>query len=355
MANGLNDRGIVVTVAMWNAPAVEVEEMSDWQDIQVGPGEIVNPNMPRPARMVARYYRTMLWLRHLIKVEKFDLVLVTSPQCALAVRVALGSLILKKKVPCVSWVHSDLNNLGRNVFDRIPRLLRLCDGHLAITASLASSLKRLCQGVPVYLAPNPVFDKYPPIIRRPALGEASKFLFIGRLVREKRVDRVLKGLAMTGREGWVLSIIGDGTEKPDLVTLASNLGISDRVSWLGFCPNPWSRIDEASALLLTSEYEGSPLVAVESMARGVAVLAEDCPGGIADLVIDGRTGYTVRHGDIDAFSNLLARVIDGRLLLPPQDSIVAAVSQYSYGKVFTNYERKIRHLIGRAWQMESNF
>lgn len=108
-----------------------------------------------------------------------------------------------------------------------------------------------------------------------------KILVVARLEPEKKVGlaigffaQVVKFLEKTAPINAVLIIVGDGSERKDLETLASNLKISDRVSFEGSQDSkPYYSI--ADLVLVTSEYEGYGLVAVEGLAAGKQVISTD--------------------------------------------------------------------------------
>ncbi|MBN3843441.1 glycosyltransferase [Burkholderia sp. Ac-20349] len=106
-----------------------------------------------------------------------------------------------------------------------------------------------------------------------------------------------------------LVLLGDGPDRSTLEQLAAELGIRDAVSFAGYCANPFPFIRAAEALVLSSRYEGAPMVLGEAMALGTPVLAADCPTGPRDMLDKGNAGLLVPVGDIDAMSAALARIV----------------------------------------------
>lgn len=116
------------------------------------------------------------------------------------------------------------------------------------------------------------------------------FLAMGRLVREKRFDHLLRAFSAAEMGSAVrLVICGDDPERrgPELWALAKSLGIDDRLVIHPFVENPFPLVDAARALVLSSATEGFPNVLIESMACGIPVLSTDCESGpreILDLI-----------------------------------------------------------------------
>jgi glycosyltransferase involved in cell wall biosynthesis len=83
-----------------------------------------------------------------------------------------------------------------------------------------------------------------------------------------------------------LVIVGGGDDGPKLKHLAADLGISNKVVFVGEVSNPYPYMKHADLFVLSSLYEGFGLVIVESLATGTPVVSVDCPGGIRDILIE---------------------------------------------------------------------
>lgn len=121
---------------------------------------------------------------------------------------------------------------------------------------------------------------------------------MGRLGKEKSFDVVLKAVAELAKEEDVFLVhIGEGPELPHLKALAKELGIADRVLFLG--PVPYRKIGGyyrlAELFLFASETETQGLVIWEAQAMGVPVVAVGAEG-VLEGVEDGKTGFLVPPG-----------------------------------------------------------
>jgi len=172
-------------------------------------------------------------------------------------------------------------------------------------------------------------------------------IWAGRLVKGKRVDLLLEALALT--EGTRLNVVGDGPEQDAIESRARDLGISDRVSFLGRL-DP-SKVQEELALsdvlLLGSDHEGLPHVAVEARAAGVPVVAPDGPWA-REVVVDGETGALVPEVSPEAFAAVLRRLrddVEWRLRLGRQAREQA--KRWSLDTAVDRIERLLAEAVGK--------
>jgi glycosyltransferase involved in cell wall biosynthesis len=100
----------------------------------------------------------------------------------------------------------------------------------------------------------------------------EKYVYIGRLRREKRPDWAIKAAI----ENKVpIGVIGDGDLSAELREEYSNK--KEFVTFHGFVDNPWSRLKKDTLIIMPSEYEGDGLVAVEAIINGFAIIVSDNP------------------------------------------------------------------------------
>ncbi len=98
-----------------------------------------------------------------------------------------------------------------------------------------------------------------------------------------------------------LLLVGDGPDAPNILSLAADLGLKDRVIFLGGQDMVESVLCKADLFLLPSGSEAFGLAALEAMACGVPVVGS-IVGGLPELVSDGQTGYLEPVGDIGAMA-----------------------------------------------------
>jgi glycosyltransferase involved in cell wall biosynthesis len=127
---------------------------------------------------------------------------------------------------------------------------------------------------------------------------------------EPQKDHATLFQALTGllREVWQLDLIGDGALMSEAQAMTRELGLAERVRFLGQRTDVAERLAEAQIALLISNWEGFPRSILEAMRAGLPVVASDV-GGIAESVKDGETGFVVRQGDVDGLRQRLRELL----------------------------------------------
>lgn len=134
-------------------------------------------------------------------------------------------------------------------------------------------------------------------------------LGIGRLEWQKGFDRLLQGFCRLAHSDVDLVILGEGSERENLLRQAHELGLEKRTHLLGRVVDvrPWYR--HAQCFVLSSRYEGWPNVLMEALANGCPAISFDCKYGPSEIIEHGRTGLLVTEGDIEALTGAIARVL----------------------------------------------
>lgn len=146
-------------------------------------------------------------------------------------------------------------------------------------------------------------DRVEPVVqdRRPVIGCAA------RLEDQKQLDVLVE--ALTDLPGVQLVLVGDGTRRADLESLAARLEVTDRVTFVGWVTDarPW--ISSFDVYVLPSRDEAFPLSIVEAMFAGVPVVASDV-GSVSEAIRHGDTGLLVASGDRLALIDAIRSVLD---------------------------------------------
>jgi len=263
----------------------------------------------------------LLWrrrsLRRLLRSRPYDALVSHLPYCDLV------SLIAGTSVPRVCHLHAHLGSVAevaqqsfvnRTRWRLLQRLYRKRAAALIVhTARTLEGIEGLEQ-VRAVEVPNAVEahvlraraqDAAPP--NWP--GPGTRVVAVGRLARQKRFDVLLRGMAHARAAGIEASlvIVGEGPERAALEGLVGELGLQDRVALPGYSDNPFPAVRHADLFVLSSDWEGFPIVILESMALGTPVLSTDCPTGPGEMLAGG-VGRLVPTGDPRALGDALAEM-----------------------------------------------
>lgn len=139
----------------------------------------------------------------------------------------------------------------------------------------------------------------------------NRILFVGRVTGEKSIDVLLRALArLDPALDAKLDIVGGGDLMNQLQSLARELGIRDRVNFLGYVTDAQllDAYARASVFAMPSIAELQSIATLEAMASALPVVAADAMA-LPHLVHDGENGYLFRPGDVDDLAAKLTRVL----------------------------------------------
>jgi len=192
-----------------------------------------------------------------------------------------------KSLVCVieQWIHSLLGTYGK------------VDAYIGLSQFLIDTFKRLEFPYPIELLPQPLVPL--PDMEEPLPEKVGQsFLYFGRLSSEKGVGTLVRAFAEL-EDGENLSIVGFGPEEEMLKALTEELGLKERVKFMG--PVYGDALKEllkaARAVIVPSEwYENTPYALLEALASGTPVVASRS-GSLPERVHDGYNGFLFEPGD----------------------------------------------------------
>jgi len=164
---------------------------------------------------------------------------------------------------------------------------------------------------------------------------------IGRLTRTKNFALLLNAFALFLKKSDArLIIIGDGPEKENLLRKIKELQLERKTFLPGKILNPYAYLEKSSVYVLTSLFEGLPNALIEAMACGVQLVSVDCPGGSAEILMNGKLGKLTRMNPeviAEAMQKVLMHPVDKQLLL-------AGTKRFESAKISNEYLALIQKL-----------
>lgn len=148
------------------------------------------------------------------------------------------------------------------------------------------------------------------------INDTPPLIYAGRLIKEKRVDLLLKAIAIFIEkyhyQGVILQIIGEGNTQQDLENLANKLGILDKVKFRGkleTIEEVWQEISQAKIAIQPSLREGFGIFPLEAMALGISVIyCHSQESAVKEIVRDGIEGIAVNPDEHD-LSEAIAKLL----------------------------------------------
>jgi rhamnosyl/mannosyltransferase len=253
----------------------------------------------------------------------------------------VASLLRSKRTPLVVTQHQDGRRpgyklLARSVLRRAAAVVVPSRAHLALSQELEGFENKL-EVIPFGIDET----RWADVPRRP-LDAPPKAIFIGRLVKFKGIDVLLRALERV--PDLRLDIVGGGPEGPRLKTLTQALALADRVRFFGEYPDDDlpRRMAEADFLVLPSVTidEMFGLVVLEAMAASRPVITTAVPTGVREVNLPGETGLEVPVHDVRS----LAEALDTLARDPFKREKMGDAGRQRVEKLFTRQLMTERHL-----------
>jgi glycosyltransferase involved in cell wall biosynthesis len=185
--------------------------------------------------------------------------------------------------------------------------------------------------------------------RRAPDAEVPTVLFVGRLDAEKRVDELIRALALLPAALPLnVELVGTGSRRDEWQRLAADLGVGDRVRFSGFVPDEElpAAYERADIFCIPGIAELQSLVTMEAMAAGRPVVAADAMA-LPHLVHNGDNGWLYQPGDVAGLASRL-----GMLAADPQLRVRMGaagrrrVEQHAVPATLRRYEQIYAQVLG---------
>ncbi|MEQ5120723.1 glycosyltransferase [Morganella morganii] len=289
------------------------EENNTVNDDWLGKNEFIRLNSSVKNRKIKRISLAYQF-SHLIKKIKPDYIIAFDSIGCYISRLALRFSF--RKTPLFSWNHFSVAGSYK------AKYLLMADRHLSISSGISQQLSKM--GV----SPSDIYTIYNPVpIQNITItaGNQKNFLYLGRVISggQKNMNELFRALSGVS-DDWTLHIVGSGDESEIVIlkNLAHELKISEKIIWHGWQINPWNyvvnEIKNVSALVLTSVYEGFPMVLCEASSYGIYIVSSDCPTGPGDIIQPYKNGELYSIGDDKKLACILHKIAANETTVNPE-------------------------------------
>lgn len=265
--------------------------------------EFIEPNFERNRNNKFVYiWKMMNFLRKFVLKKKPDTILAfsewTNPYVILALKGIDIPLFLSDRMHPFAKLPFVSEFLRKFLYKR-------ATGIIAQSNFAKSILEKKTSANNIKVIYNPVNA-----IERIECPQLNRIVTVGRLEKVKGHEYLIKAFAKIENEAWELSIVGDGSERPYLESLAKKLNIFDRVIFHGHLIDFRKQMSEAKIFVLPSLKEGFPNALIEAMTVPLPCICTDFFHGQSEIILNGENGIIVEPANVDQLYYALDSLIN---------------------------------------------
>lgn len=249
----------------------------------------------------------------------------------------------------IGWQHSSYDcfmNLGDNiVWSNLNRFvikqLNNLDCHLVLTEK--DKIKYKNNSLQCEVMPN--------FLKKTSMQSSSMsnkvMVAIGRLAPEKQFDQLVEIWSKFHIEfpDWKLKIYGDGPEEENIRKIINKFELKNSIEMCGFEPNIVDVLSKASVMLMTSKFEGFPLVILEAFSVGVPVISYDIDGA-SSLIEDEREGYLIPLWDKNIFVDKMKILVQNNELISYMNkNCIDKAKQFSEEVILNRWKTLVKYIL----------
>lgn len=273
---------------------IEVVQLSDLDPFYTLHEQVKLHKYSGPDRGFFRFFYMALYLYRLLRTSRPDVVVsfgeTISPFVILVAKLARKRVVVSNRASPLSSLVGRRSKIN-------PILYPFADVVLVQTKRAVEILSEKFNGCSWMVLENPV--NYP--VEVPGIKERKHVcVTVGYLGGQKNQTEIIRAFAKVAGDEWELVVIGDGPDRNKLEVLAGDLGLEEKIKFMGEVKKVEEILLSAKVFMFTSRSEGFPNALAEAMACGCACIAYDCMTGPAELLGDSEAGVLV---DIDDFDN----------------------------------------------------
>ena len=282
-----------------------------------------------------KFSKLLSFTQEAFSIKKNDLLISLSPSF-----IKLSSLLRKAKLSnfkIISWIHFSL--VDQNLFN--PHDITYADYHLAISNKIKKQL------VSLGVAEKNIAVIYNPIkqerIWHSQQHDKVNIAYIGRISfkGQKNLKELFDGLKNSSNTN--LFIVGNGS-KEEIAKCKNYIAqnqITSKVTWAGWQKDPWRYLEDKNidGVILTSKFEGLPMVFLESISRGIPVISSRFDG-YDDVVKNGVNGFSYQSGNIDGLTKAIIKIKD----IKDKKEIQGSINEFYNDNYFAKQNNIIKEI-----------
>ncbi|WP_157514639.1 glycosyltransferase [Mangrovimonas sp. TPBH4] len=298
--------------------------------------------------LLGRFNRLKV-MKAYLDTHHFDLIIDSRSRPVLLKEIGIKRLIYKD-YKVLYLVHSSKLDLylpkSKNA---LPLMFKPEDHFVCVSTSIAREVKEKYALQNVSTIHNAVDVVNNKLDAKDDISIEDEFvLYFGRLVdKVKNVSLLIDAyhLSKLKSRNVKLVILGDGVDKDDLEKKVRNLKLSQHVLFLPYTKNPFPYIKRAKFTLLTSKYEGFPMVIMESLSVGTPVISVDLPSS-KEVLKDGYNGSLITNHDVRSLAEAMDKfILDKGAYDACKKNAEGSVEEFSIANISKKWEALLQEIL----------
>lgn len=288
----------------------------------------------------------LLILKKYIKQHKFNYIIDNRSRIG-ALKEFIISRVIYKNTNVIYSVHSFNTKqyitpnkfIGRIIYGTSYKIV-------VVSKAISEKLKSDYNFKNIEVIYNPIEDNLVDTLHQTKDEAAKYILFYGRLDNDvKNISLLLSAYktSLLPANNIKLKLLGDGKDLLFLQKEVITLQLSNYVEFLPYNPNPQPIVKNAFFTVLTSKYEGFPLVLIESLAIGTPVVSVDCKSGPNEIITNKENGLLVENFNADALATAMNTMLeDKQLYLHCKTNAQTSVAKFSKAIIAAQWQSLLK-------------
>lgn len=219
---------------------------------------------------------------------------------------------------------------------------RRCDCNVVLTKAALKWYETNIKNKKFVQIYNPVDPAVSAISSKEYCYQSKKILSVGRLSYQKNFNRLIDVAShvLLQHPDWIWDIYGEGEERDNLVKRIADLGLQGRVFFKGQVDNMYELYNEYAFIVMTSRYEGFPMVLLEAASCGLPMVSFDIETGPNEIIENGSNGYLINsHSDSDMIIAIDSLIEDIELRKTMSNNCLKTAEKFSIDKILDQWIR----------------
>lgn len=262
--------------------------------------------------------------------------------------ILLGAISNRIKAKTIGWQHNSYDAYLKNLFryywhqdEMFNRYIPKLDKYVVLNEYDREMFKKN-NNINCHVISNPrSFDSD---IKSEV--KSNNFFAAGRFEYQKGFDLLIQAFEIfsTKNSEWNLTIVGEGKEKDTINNLIMKYNLNGRIKIEPFTKNIKKYFLNSSTLLLSSRWEGMPMIVLEALEMGVPTIAYDITA-VKPLITDGQQGLIVEKYDVNSYANAMLSIANNYELRREMGLKASAKSEeFSIENIKNNWNKLIDEL-----------